>query len=418
MPADRLSCRAGAFLIAVGVAAAALASTARAEPVPWEVFGNFELEGTLFPREPRYLGQQHHGFAIAGQFSIVAELSELDASFVLTPFLRADSADTRRTHTDLREAKLEAYSGPWSFVVGSDVVFWGKTEFTRLVDIVNQVDQVENHGGQERLGQPMLRASYLGEIGEFSVYYMPYFRERVYPGRHGRLRFHPPVDTGRPHYAVSQAEWTPSFAVRFEGVFGDTDLGVSAFSGLARDPALRPVLVPESPFPVSFQPYYERIFQAGIDAQHTVGATLWKVEAILRNGQRNGLRFEEEDYAALAGGLEYALHGIGGSSADLGLIAEYAWDSRGDRSLTGFQDDLFLGARLTLNDARDTALLIALATDMENDSSSLRLEAEARLADRVTVSVAGQTFWQFDSFEPGGGRTDDDLFRVKLNLFF
>ena len=148
------------------------------------------------------------------------------------------------------------------------------------------------------------------------------------------------------------------------------------------------------------------------------GATLWKAEAILRNGQRNGRQFREEDYVALVGGLEHVLYGVGGGSADLSLLAEYAWDSRGSRSLTGFQDDFLLGARFTLNDARDTAVGVALASDLENDSSSLRLEAEARIADSVTISVAGQTFWQFESFEPGGGRTDDDLIRVKLRVYF
>ncbi len=355
MPADRPSRRAGAYLIAAAFALARCPPEALAEPVPWEVFGEVVVEGTLFPRGPRFPEQEHHSLSVAGQLSILGELPGLDASLILTPFLRLDSADSRRTHFDLREAKLEAYSGPWTIVVGSDVVFWGKTEFTRLVDIINQVDQVEDHGGQERLGQPMLRVSYLDDIGEFSLYYMPFFRERVYPGRSGRIRFHPPVDTRQPVYATSQDEWTPSFAARFEGVFGDTDLGLSAFYGLGRDPALQPVLVPDSPFPVSFRPYYERVFQAGIDVQNTVGATLWKAEAILRNGQRNGRQFREEDYVALVGGLEHVLYGVGGGSADLSLLAEYAWDSRASRSLTGFQDDFLLGARFTLNDARDTA---------------------------------------------------------------
>ena len=424
MPADGTRWRAVAIPLALVLALTGAEDSALAQSVYWEAYGEVELEGTFFPREPRFRDQRDHGLSAAGELTILADLPEQGGSIVLTPFFRVDSADSRRTDWDLREAKLEVFSGDWSFTLGSDVVFWGKTESVHLVDIVNQVDPVEDYGNEVRLGQPMLKASYLAELGEFSVYYLPYFRERPFPGRTGRLRFAPPVDTRRPVYDTSRKEWTPSFAARYEGIFGDTDLGLSVFRGLGRDPAFQPACL--APVPrcfASVRPVYERVFQVGIDVQHTVGPTLLKAEAIRRNGQKNGHlqedgQLQEENYVALAGGLEHTLYGIASSNADLGLIAEYAWDSRGDATLTGFQDDLFFGARITLNDARDSSLLIAVLTDMENDASSLRLEGETRVADDMTLSVVGQTFWQFDSFEPGGGRTDDDLIRVKLKVYF
>ena len=50
------------------------------------------------------------------------------------------------------------------------------------------------------------------------------------------------------------------------------------------DPELQPVLIPE----------YELINQTGTDVQYTIGAWLWKLEALFRQGQRN--RVGEEDY--------------------------------------------------------------------------------------------------------------------------
>ena len=160
-----------------------------------------------------------------------------DLTFRLTPFARLDLVDDKRTHFDVREAKFDLVLDKWSATVGLDTVFWGKTEAVHLVDIINQTDGVEDLDDEDRLGQPMLKVAYLAEFGEFSAYYLPYFRERTFAGPEGRLRPNPVVRTGRAVYDTGAEEWTPSFAARFTGVFGDVDLGVSAFHGIGRDPA-------------------------------------------------------------------------------------------------------------------------------------------------------------------------------------
>jgi hypothetical protein len=68
--------------------------------------------------------------------------------------------------------------------------------------------------------------------------------------------------------------------------------------------------------------------QASFDGQYTSGATLWKLEAIARGGHadRTG---RQQNYGAVTGGVEYTLFGIAGSNADLVLILQGAWDSRG-----------------------------------------------------------------------------------------
>ena len=142
-----------------------------------------------------------------------------------------------RTHADIRELKVDYISGPWSATFGVDTVFWGKTEAVHLVDIINQTDQVEDLDDEDRLGQPLVRVAYLADAGEFSAFILPYFRERTFPGEDGRLRTSLPIDTDRAIYDTSAEEWTPAAALRFAGVFGDVDFGVSGFYGLGRDPA-------------------------------------------------------------------------------------------------------------------------------------------------------------------------------------
>ena len=389
-----------------------LSSPAYADPAPehWELDGQVELELTGFFRDPQFPGQDRDGLSVAGQATFFAEWLGGDLTLKVTPFARYDIADDRRTHWDLREAKIDYTSGNWSFTLGADTVFWGKTEAVHLVDFINQTDQVEGLDDEDRLGQPMLRIGYLSDIGEFSFFYMPYFRERTLPGVSGRLRGALPVNTARPIYDTGAEEWTPSFALRYSGVFGDVDLGLSAFHGLGRDPGF---LFDGT----SLRPFYERVTQAGVHVQYTSGATLWKGEGIYRTGQKNA-SFREEPYLAMTGGIEHTLYGIADTNADLGLIAEYAWDSRGADATVAFQNDLILGTRLALNDERDTSLLFTTAFDTTDGSTVLRLEAERRIAPDWKAGIEGVGFLATDRASNAGAFADDSFIQLKLTYFF
>jgi len=386
------------------------ASATAAEPDYQEIFGEIEFEGTGFAETPAFDRQRSQGAAIAGKATLLLEWAEGDYAFRFTPFGRVDATDDRRTHFDIRELKLDGLAGDWSFTVGVDTVFWGKTEAVHLVDVVNQTDQVEGLDGEDKLGQPMLRFGYLAEIGEFSGYLLPYFRERTFAGARGRLRGDPPVKTGGAIYGTAAEEWTPAAAARFAGVFGDVDLGLSGFYGLGRDPAFF--------FDgQALRPFYELIGQVGVDAQLTDGATLWKGEAIARFDQKNA-RFRDEDFVALTGGLEHTLFGVMGSNADLGLIVEYALDSRFSDASTPFRNDLILGARLALNDALDTEILLTGALDAQSAETTFRLEASRRLNEDFSVSLEGQAFANTDSDSPLHALRRDSFMRVKLTYYF
>lgn len=387
------------------------------EPSRWapeatEFFGELELEGTAFFEDPQFTGQDRDGFSIAGTATFLAEWADGDVTFKFTPFARFDIQDDRRTHADIRELKFDVVDGNWSFTIGADTVFWGKTEAQHLVDIINQTDQVEDLDDEDRLGQPMVRVGYLSEVGEFSAYVLPFFRERTFPGVSGRLRTNPPINTARPIYDTEAEEWTPSFALRYAGVIGDLDLGLSAFHGLGRDPAFF-----FDQATGELRPFYERVTQVGIDAQYTSGATLWKGEGIGRFGQKNA-RFVEENFVALTGGLEHTLFGIAESNADLGLIAEYAWDSREDDALTVFQNDAIAGMRLALNDEQDTSVLLTSAVDVTDGGVTLRLEAERRIFDDWKASIESLGFLNTDPNSTASSFADDSFFRLKLTYFF
>ncbi|MEM6932303.1 MAG: hypothetical protein AAF526_01825 [Pseudomonadota bacterium] len=399
------SCLASSVVLGVtGAGATGLA------PEYTEIFGNLELEGTGFLEDPQFKGQDRDDISIAGEATVLAEWLNGDLSFRFTPFARWDAADDRRTHADVREFKIDYTTGDWSFTVGADTVFWGKTEVVHLVDIINQTDQVEDLDDEDRLGQPMLKIAYLTDIGEFSAFAMPFFRERTFPGVSGRLRSDPPVNTAKPLFETSANEWTPSFAVRYSGVIGDVDLGLSGFHGMSRDPSF--LFDGES-----LRPVYSRISQGGLDMQYTSGATLWKLESVYRAGQRDALG-RKEAFFAITGGLEHTLFGIFETGADLGLIAEYAFDERGDDALTAFENDVIFGTRLTLNDQRDTSLLLTSSVDANDGALAIRLEAARRIGEDLTMEIEGQGFLKQDTGTFGGSFADDSFVRAKLKWFF
>ncbi len=380
------------------------------QPEYIEVFGEVEFEGTGFFEPPQFAGQNRNDVSLAGKVTLLAEWADGDVAFRFTPFARLDAQDDRRTHWDIRELKFDVVEGDWSFTIGADTLFWGKTEAVHLVDIINQTDAVEDIDDEDRLGQPMLKVARITEIGEFSAFLLPYFRERTFPGEDGRLRSGLPVATSRPVYDTGAEEWTPSFALRYAGVIGNVDLGLSAFHGLGRDPAFF--------FDgARLRPFYERITQGGFDVQYTSGATLWKAEGIYRSGQRNA-SFVEEDFGALTGGFEHTLFGIMETNADLGLILEYAWDSRGDDALNAFQNDLILGTRLALNDPEDTSVLVTGAIDTSDGGVALRLEAERRISERWKAQIESVGFVNQDKSSPSGAFADDSFVRLKLTYFF
>ena len=85
----------------------------------------------------------------------------------------------------------------WDLTAGFDKVFWGVMESSHLVDYINQTDAVEDVDGEDKLGQPMLHLGLQRDWGDLNFFYLPYFRERTFPGRHGRLRAFLVVDTDR-----------------------------------------------------------------------------------------------------------------------------------------------------------------------------------------------------------------------------
>lgn len=374
-----------------------------------EFSGNLGLEGTYFPQDPAHVGQTDHHFSISLQPEYRKRWNHGRGKFTFVPFLRWDHADDERTHGDIRELDVVLAQGEWEFQAGISKVFWGVTESQHLVDIINQTDLVERLDGEDKLGQPLVRVSRFLENGSLSLYVLPYFRERTFPGEKGRFRTALVVDGEHPSYESKREEHHVDYALRWSQSLGNVDIGVHWFSGTARDPEFVPTM--RSMETMQLTPHYPLLRQAGLDAQYTGDAWLWKLEAIHRNTKR-------ENYHALVGGFEYTVYGITERAADLGLLAEYHHDSRDQPAGSPFQNDLFVGMRFTLNDVQSTEVLAGAFLDLEDQARSLRLEASRRLGDDMKVSLEAQVFSNTVEMEPFHALRQDDHIRFLWQKFF
>ena len=372
------------------IAALVLMVAAGAEAQSLEFSGDLSLQGRWYPQSPAFADQRSSTAGLVVEPTLHGEIAP-STSFTLTALYRYDSADSRRTHADLREAYLLVFGdsggNSWELRLGLDQAFWGVAEAHNLVDIVNQVDLVEHPRNRPKLGQPMARLTISGDWGLAETFLLPYHRKRTFPGRFGRHRSSRPIDDTA-LYESGAEERHVDFAFRYGNAVGALDFGLSTFIGTSREPVFlaghRSGPLPAMDTPLI--PYYEQIRQFGVDAQLTTELWLYKMEAIRRGGARN-LPGREEDYSAFIVGLERTLYALFGSRADLTIFAEWLYDGRGRRATSPWANDFFIAGLLAFNDVQGTELLVSILGDLRHDSRSLNLELKRRLSDSWTMRL-------------------------------
>ncbi|MEO1015083.1 MAG: hypothetical protein AAFX08_07840 [Pseudomonadota bacterium] len=420
---------AGAVL--AGVALSATSAVAQGLEVSAEV----SAEVRYFADGPLYAGQLDRW-----QPSFVFEPEILWSNedgkhqVAILPFYRGDTRDEEREHFDLREAYYRFNSdNDWSVTLGLAKVFWGRTESRHLVDIINQTDAVEDIDEEDKLGQPMVHFNVLKGWGTLDFFLMTGFRDRTFPGRDGRLRFELVVDTDDPIFERDGRRAAPDFAARYSHYVGSWDFGVSVFHGTSREPRFA---IDQAGGRI--RPVYDLITQGSIDVQYTKDAWLWKAEAIVREGHGR-------TFFAGVGGFEYTLYQVLGTGADLGLLTEYQYDDRQDgivvedfgaenaalfpggppagtaviaAPITVADNDVFMGARLALNDLQETTLLVGGTIDVADQSTGMFVEAERRLGEDWAVELQARLFLNADPDNFLFVFREDDFLNLRVTRYF
>jgi len=373
-----------------------------------ETRGNFAVNQRVFA-QPGDRGQSQSQFSISAEPEFSYDWNDGSDRVVGSFFARADQRDSHRTHSDVRELYWSHTRDDWEFKMGLGEVFWGVTESQHLVDIVNQTDSVEGSDGEDKLGQPMIAWSTEKDWGLLELYWLPYFRERNFPGIKGRLAGSLPIEDKNPLYESTRKQHHQDFAARWSRSLDEVDFAVSYFNGTSRIP----LFVPDTSVPgyLRLRPYYTLLSQLGLEVQWTHGDWLWKLEAVRR-------RQLGKNYFAAVGGFEYTLYAVFDSAYDVGVLLEYNFDQRRNKRLNGFDNDTFIGTRLAFNDAASTELLVGAVVDNNNLGHSIFAETSTRLTDHFKINAELRIFNGYPKGDLFSLLNHDDYMEVELQYYY
>jgi hypothetical protein len=373
-----------------------------------EASGSVAADGRFFFQAPKYAGQDRgSGVSLVAEPQLQTKSEDGEHTLTLRPFYRLDPTDEKRSHADVRQASYRLSLEHFEAGAGAGIFTWGVLESYRPTDVMNQTDFVEAVDFTAKLGQPYAEIGWIGESTAFRLYYLPYFRERTFQGVRGRPRFPSAIDTDNPIFATKNRQWEPSAAGRFTWNAGDLDLGVGVFTGLGREPTFVAELTTGQ-----IAPRYDRIHQASVDAQYTLGAFTFKAEAFAR--------LWSERLRAFGGGgagVDYTFFKIVGE-ADLSFAAEYLMDTRpADAPITFFDHDAFGGVRLAINDTASTELTAGAIVDVLDGTTFGRALVSRRIGEHWRVSLGGSLFLGPSGKLEGSFRRDDYV-QGKIAYFF
>ena len=332
-------------------------------------------------------------------------------------FYRVDQHDEQRTHGDIRELSWTSVYDNWELLAGIGRVFWGVAETRHLVDIVNQTDLVENLDGEDKLGQPMIRASTEHDWGTLDFFILPGFRERTFPGPEGRPRPNIIIDSIQdPIYDFSGGQDHIDLAARYSHYINEWEFGLSFFSGTSREPTgFSPVGISPIGEPVVV-PVYSLINQVGLAGQAFFGDWTWKLEAI-NTEARSGVKKGINSFQTVAG-FEYTLVGIADSDMDLGFVVEFHYSDKRIYEFTIFDNDLATALRFVFNDAQSSEILAGMTTDADTQSIGSFIEASTRLGESWTIEGQVRTFHGTQEFRPLYSFRFDNFAQIDLNYHF
>ena len=336
-------------------------------------------------------------------FSFSPEIFKDDSNriFHFKAKLRKDGEDSGRNLNDIQELYLINILEDKEIKFGVSKEFWGVTETSHRVDIINQTDFTEGFDGEEKLGQPMIKISLERQWGLLDIYALFGFRERNFSGKKGRLRLPISINEKGSLYSSSSKNKRVDFAVRWSNYYDDFDIAISHFSGTSREPRF----LPSANKINELVPVYEVIDQTGLEIQYLLDSLAIKGEVISRSGQ--GERFTAATY-----GFEYTQVGVFQTRIDLGWVVEFNHDDRLESS------PFVVGTRFSFNDIYDSQILSGIIFNDKSKEVGFLLEASRRIGECCLLSLEGVYF--DDTDEDNGQKKlfqafkEDDFLRAEF----
>ncbi|POB13766.1 hypothetical protein [Halobacteriovorax sp. DA5] len=352
---------------------------------------------------------------------------------------RADEKYQDNSYVDFNEFNIGRSFGNWQASVGQHMFMWSRLEAYHVVDVINSRINDGNIERFEKLGETSVVLSHYTSIGTMKFIYMPYFKEAFYPDSKMRIfdGLSPQkqnIVKGNTITNSDEDNQFDQFAVYYAHQFGDLDLTVFAIDHIDRTrPIFAAASVPDL-LAGNINAYYLDVVDYGTAATYFWGEQTFKFEYLYSDfnvddsvsildytgGQR-----EIFNYQLASIGHEYTYNYDNNWSS--GFYTEYqrvlgvGKDKRSQAQI--FQNDLFIGHRLALNDAYSNEFMLGLYIDLERAGETLYyLSYERRLnnAWKMKLNFRGVTIGDDAKADNRGLYVldGDDEFGVTLTRFF
>ena len=274
--------------------------------------------GTAFAQEVNYSGklsalvgpglaESNAGRFLSGHLAFDNTLKAYagESMFYFNAILIADGTQSQSTNgisnfasddgifsLKLKEAYLDYNGGFWSVRAGRQIAAWGKADGIQVADILCPQDEsnlIASTYKESRLGIDALRISFMGDIFQSDLYWIPIFtpstlplaqksalREIVFPKRYGSFDLTTPQkwsDFDLPERKIQNGE----YAARLSLYFSKFDLSFYGFYGWDDIPLMTYTAPTATSAIVSGT--YKRMGMIGADAAIPAGDFVFRLEA-------------------------------------------------------------------------------------------------------------------------------------------
>lgn len=320
---------------------------------------------------------------------------------------RADEKFQDNSYVDFNELNFGRSFGNWQVTAGYHMFMWSRSEAFHVVDVINSRINDGNIERFEKLGEISAVISHYTSIGTVKFIYMPYFKEGFYPDPLMRIfdGLRPArqnIVKGNRATDSNEDNQVNQYGVYYSHQFGDLDLTVFALDHIDRT---RPIFGVRPATPTTLESFYVDVLDAGAAATYFWGEQTFKFEYLYSDFDADeniaildytGNPRTIFDYQLASIGHEYTYNYANNWSS--GFFTEYqrvigvGKDKRSQAQI--FQNDIFFGHRLALNDAFSNEFMLGLYLDIERSGETLYyLSYERRLnnAWKGKVSFRGVT---------------------------
>ncbi len=366
-----------------------------------------------------------HQYNITAEQRLELTYSEDEFKYFLNIYAQEDAYDfhederehNKRTFARVDEAYIEYEGDTSKFFIGRNVRFWGALEVRNITDVFNPLEFRNDPTSGDKLGVWNAQYTHYTDSGELSVIVKFYEEEQKMAAYPYVYYFLPPV-VSSPEGTVIGGQVIPSFdlAASYDSTL-DSEKGQDhpslflTYSGSTDwDSALDYAVIYEHGYDaqrkfninefinkndlnastITFQQSVYLVNKFMTYNTMVLGSALIKLEA-----QAVDVISDKDisDYIHIGLGTEYTLNGLLGE-ADIGLMAEYYKYYRFDKEKRSdlelfetMQNDLFIGARITFNDLRDSSLIIASIIDLSYAEQVYSAKYETRLFESINIAL-------------------------------